>query len=126
MSADQLTRAAAKLRPPQLPGLTTVPVRIVHGDYEEHRTALAWCDDHTHWHGTTPDDPEVTACMTCRIVEFDSEPLAELVRDLLAAREPLADLLGVSATMWPPTTVTVEPPRGSLVTITRAILGELP
>ena len=100
--ADELRAAAAKLRAP-LPALVAMVPRVVQGDSET-MSALAWCEDHTNWisHGRTraPDDAETSACFNCDTAELIYPALAELIRDLLAAREQMAAWLGLFAAMY--------------------------
>lgn len=85
--AQELRDAAAKLRV-KLPGDWHVIPRVV---VSEEGAALAFCVDHTNWeNGPAPEQPDEHACWNCEVIETISEPVAQVIRDLLASREAVA------------------------------------
>jgi hypothetical protein len=123
--AQEIQAAAAKLDI-TLPGDWELIPRVVMGDGETD-SALAWCADHTNWNGgPAPEQPDALACWNCDTAEMISEPLARMVRDLLAARRALAKWLeswdGVEIS---PDGAWVDDAHDALV-ISRAINGSTP
>lgn len=97
--AEELRAAAAKLRT-KLPVPIAMVPRVVQGDAET-MSALAWCEDHGDWDGNPPpDDAGTSACFNCDIAELMHPALAELIRDLLAAREQIAAQVEDAAEAW--------------------------
>ncbi len=88
--AREIQAAAEKLSV-TLPGDWELLPRVV---VSEEGAALAFCADHTNWeNGPAPEQPQEHACWNCEVIETISEPVAQMIRDLLAARLALAKWL---------------------------------